>query len=99
MAESEEVLIATSNLYQTYECLGVVFAEAHTGNINRQPNMLKGMKDLTDDLAAKAKEMGGDAVIGIQFDHRIIVEKSLIGNGERAHIWGMGTAIRRHIAE
>jgi len=96
MAESEGVLLATSNLYQTYECLGVVFAEAYSGNINKQPNMLKGMKELTDELAAKAKEMGGDAVIGIQIDHRIIVEKSLIGNGEKAHLWGMGTAIRRH---
>ena len=90
------MLTSTSNLYQTYDCLGVVTAEAYTGDIGKQIEILKAMKDITNALATKGRQLGGDAVICIQFGHQIIKLRSVFGEDYKYHVWGYGTAIRLH---
>jgi len=92
------MLTSTSNLYETYDCLGVVVAEAYTGDIGKRIEILKAMKDITNALATQAAQLGGDAVICIQFGQQLITLRGAFGEDYKYHVWGSGTAIRRHVS-
>lgn len=85
----------TDNTNRKYESLGVIFDYANSGT---------GMKKLSDpmqtyeivvkQMEAKAEALGADAIIGANFDFRIIAEKGMTHKKQLFEVIGYGTAIK-----
>lgn len=95
------MLVATGNINQPYEVLGVVHAVATRtpkqggcGGTTGIP-VQEAYEAVTDALSLAAKASGGDAVISVGYDHRMSSANLGCNNVQPCfEVYGWGTAVK-----
>lgn len=86
-----KILIATGNLNEDYEIIDVIFAlDSSTAGWFTGANPDKAFDNVKNQLRSRCAQLGGQAVINCQFEHRIAVD----GKRQVVEIFAYGTAVR-----
>lgn len=101
------MIVTTTNVYSHHVILGPVFAfvEIGAGIFNTAPKLESAFDSVASELSAKAKSLGGNAVIGASFsfvDSSLTsLFSSIVAKGEvtKVFILGTGTAVLMEISE
>lgn len=92
----DKILIATGDLKEDYEIIDVIFAidsSKEKAFSAADPN--KAFANVKNVLKRKCMELGGQAVINCEFEHRIAVShNALTGSKQVVEIFAYGTAVR-----
>ncbi|MBU3979177.1 YbjQ family protein [Patescibacteria group bacterium] len=90
------MIITTSDIVdKKYEIIDVVFAFGSAKNgIFKTENPSEGYPKVKELLKEKAKELGADAIIGVRFNYRDIVNQGCGTTTRSFEVHGYGTAIK-----
>ena len=91
-----KVLVATGDLNEDYEIIDVIFAlDSSTEKFFSSADPNQAFANVKDKLRQKCAELGGQAVINCEFEHRVASTTSAFGNAKQVvEIFAYGTAVR-----
>ena len=93
--ESYGIKVITSGLNERYEIIDSVFAmDSHAGGFLSAANPEKAFVGVKKQLAQKAIEIGGNAVINCSFEYRVAVGDGLLGAKQVMEIFAYGTVVK-----
>ncbi len=96
-AKLNTVKVTTGDVAWAYEIDRVVFnigsSQGVLGIIGPSPD--RAFREAELALKHQAVELGCEAVIFTQFEHRITVDKGLLGPNQGVQVFAYGTAVRR----
>lgn len=91
-----KILIATGDLKEDYEVIDVVFAlDSSTEKFFSAADPNQAFSNVKNSLRKKCMELGGQAVINCEFEHRVAVSQGAFGGSKQViEIFAYGTAVR-----
>lgn len=89
------IKVTTADIKQDYEILDAVFAlDSSTSKLFSPAHPGKAFEGVTKHLRDVCASMGGDAVIGCQFEYRNALADGFLGKKQAIEIFAYGTAVR-----
>tara|TARA_Y100000816_G_scaffold37771_1_gene23918 strand:- start:150 stop:428 length:279 start_codon:yes stop_codon:yes gene_type:complete len=88
-----EVLLSTVDLKSDYETIGPIFSLASSTKKWGVLDIDAAFDDSRENLKMIAKSKGADAVVGLQFEHRIAIQEGWT-NKQVLEIFAYGTAVK-----
>lgn len=89
------IKISTTDIEQDYEILDAVFAlDSSTAKIFSSANPGAAFQGVNKQLREVCSSLGGDAVIGCQFEYRNALADGIFGKKQSIEIFAYGTAVK-----
>jgi len=90
-----DITITTTNINKDYEVIDTVFAiDSHKEGFLSSADPSKAFQGVNQQLKTLCKALGGDAIIGCQFEYRNATADGFIGKKQVIEIFAYGTAVK-----
>lgn len=90
----EEIILTTADLKSDYEIIGPIFSLTSSTKKWGILDIDSAFDDSRNNLKEIAKTNNANAVIGLQFEHRVALEQGWTGQKQALEIFAYGTAVK-----